>query len=1577
MTMATNDNSFFKRLFAGKEVLWALHTTYTCELGYVQSLLAMQYDCETEKAAKYVDNHDTAFFYHSSDTSPGLTGKWVGNGFSRDAAQAMVFPVTGDRTFHAKISLVCYKDASDQTQYRLAVYSKNLQFDDNCAEIALLFELVKREGNNIAEQNAGNLQNYLGFICKHASNEGKKWLENHKLPDSLPKAFALVSEFAGKEAELHFGGCESPSLPKCKALSEYMALTGADAYSMVLTPPEFLRGTAAATYFSQGGAGAGRLYDLDLTKNPGLKNAFGASISSSHIKLYLLKHGEQYTLWTGSANATAHGIGWDFFNQKACPENASVECLVKFTLNKAEFDALRQQIGQYYKCFDDFKNKGSFKPEPDRFGAWVVSHYEVVGLQYYATIRSNNKTPLKSKLIRNNAKYLEIELGAKAASDVVPNKLPFDADKACWYPVEYSDLKEKRGKISKKTTKKIGKRVSNITLRFQFGEDRIKLFKPSQGILIFGEGGYAMPIPAKLLKDIPKEEVKTTKERDTRLSTMLMKDPLPQWRFDPKLKADQKIVQYYNLLASGTKLQPINQQEGTDTAAAANGQVSAGTAISHATLPDKAELSQTPMPFQKKAAERVVELLKKRSRVFLADEAGLGKTYSAAAAVCKLAEAQWIAQSEAAQEPTPFIAIYVAPNRTVLEKCADDFIKKIKKTPLLKFDQQESIEYVDADRLTKAEPEMNQYSGKTIVLLAVSAECALGNAIAREERDAIRQQQGCKTRMDYTRWFLKEYKPGIVIWDEYHRYGTKLKDGKNAFFTWEMKSHESQTPEKRMKALFISATPYPTNVSGEENQKALDDLYAASEKDALEPLPSFESDFAVLFCGGWSENPMPEEHLREQLIAAYLAYMDEPESGTKRAALQTLLKEGMVRNERTRLQGEIERHQRLDPPEALYTSEYEAPLCNTRNQCVALIKAGYPDGALTWSLSLPWVLSFPTDRGKVTREITSINGKRGNCTGSISDLTQDNQQGTIRMKWSGNQFVGKLTSRDGIIGDSFDVDFLGAVCLVEEEDPDELDESKQSGMRFRGESELASFFECLTPTGTTGLPDDLFAYDDAGNPKESLKSLPEQNLPFHEICKYQLAKDDNNASTMAQLLWLPPTVPLYQTNEGSIFARHKDHSKLLVFAEYKYLQRGGALLLSDYAKLLNQRKDHPVPEEFPPQLDTFQMMDGGKLADVLSFHLTEKDHRKQSLDELLENIREEKKWDEVTALAAIASPVAVVYHLEMDGGADSTAAKKAAKEVESAFHEYLRQDGVKEALWAWMVDNGFQQDWKKGLLRYCAEGNLYAVLEEWYAICKIPEQKKNGSIQKKSKSEALCSLLKAGFRTEEGQFFRGTIVHVQTKKTTTNQGTPLNGLPRCCSYADRLTGDVTDVGSGANEENSAMLMQQFTSPFWPMILFAGRGAQEGLDFHQYCMRMMHLTLPRGAVSYEQRRGRIDRYQSLLVRRRAAELLAELPVGRTGSGNLMMRMFTYLKDHPEMHPNYDRTTGALADQLYPNWHIPNKNSRFYFEELIPVWEYTDFGEQLKSYDAMLESYRRPFGTSHTECSEELTLDLSTQ
>ena len=91
--------------------------------------------------------------------------------------------------------------------------------------------------------------------------------------------------------------------------------------------------------------------------------------------------------------------------------------------------------------------------------------------------------------------------------------------------------------------------------------------------------------------------------------------------------------------------------------------------------------------------------------------------------------------------------------------------------------------------------------------------------------------------------------------------------------------------------------------------------------------------------------------------------------------------------------------------------------------------------------------------------------------------------------------------------------------------------------------------------------------------------------------------------------------------------------------------------------------------------------------------------------------------------------------------------------------------------------------------------------------------------------------------------------------------------------------------------------------------------------HNYCMRIMHLTLPKGAVSFEQRNGRIDRYRSLLIRRRAAEYTEEMEAEHNcGCSKLMMRIFEYLVEHKnEDEENRD-------DIIYPNWSIHNERSR---------------------------------------------------
>lgn len=69
---------------------------------------------------------------------------------------------------------------------------------------------------------------------------------------------------------------------------------------------------------------------------------------------------------------------------------------------------------------------------------------------------------------------------------------------------------------------------------------------------------------------------------------------------------------------------------------------------------------------------------------------------------------------------------------------------------------------------------------------------------------------------------------------------------------------------------------------------------------------------------------------------------------------------------------------------------------------------------------------------------------------------------------------------------------------------------------------------------------------------------------------------------------------------------------------------------------------------------------------------------------------------------------------------------------------------------------------------------------------------------------------------------------------------------------------------------SDTLRRAFNSPFWPHVLCTTSVGQEGLDFHQWCRRIVHWDLPSDPVDFEQREGRIARYASLAVRQSLAE-----------------------------------------------------------------------------------------------------------
>lgn len=465
-------------------------------------------------------------------------------------------------------------------------------------------------------------------------------------------------------------------------------------------------------------------------------------------------------------------------------------------------------------------------------------------------------------------------------------------------------------------------------------------------------------------------------------------------------------------------------------------------------------------------------------------------------------------------------------------------------------------------------------------------------------------------------------------------------------------------------------------------------------------------------------------------------------------------------------------------------------------------------------------------------------------------------------------------------------------------------------------------------------------------------TLNQQTVAFKDICEH------NAEGNMCQLLWMPPTVPAYSVSEDSIFDEHKNYSKLLVFDEHRFLQRGGPVLLSQYADAVNRKSAADSPyAEYLSKLQLPFEQDDVDITTLAGWEIPEQ----SSLDDIQTlwlKGEQPRTNNTLIALAALADPAVCVMRLWKELGDAKTIAK--------AFKAYLLKEHSQLALCAWMAEKKIphsQEDVNLAVLQYCAEGNLLAVFREWFSVGKFSDTK--------TRCAEVCECL---LRTKSK-----VKVYVQTKDNYLKQGVGQAGILCSCGFAEQLTSDHLDVGTktGSKAENAHDgIMDAFNSPFWPMVLFVGRGAQEGLDFHNYCLRIMHLTLPRGAVSFDQRQGRIDRFRSLLVRRRAAEVIG---IGCSPRIDLEDAVFQTMERWAKQSASPDVWK---KDQIFPYWQIKEEpgwyESAHHFERMIPVLNYTDDMIEYQQLSAQLRSYRSTIGSADVPLPDEyrhLQIDLT--
>ena len=237
-------------------------------------------------------------------------------------------------------------------------------------------------------------------------------------------------------------------------------------------------------------------------------------------------------------------------------------------------------------------------------------------------------------------------------------------------------------------------------------------------------------------------------------------------------------------------------------------------------------------------------------------------------------------------------------------------------------------------------------------------------------------------------------------------------------------------------------------------------------------------------------------------------------------------------------------------------------------------------------------------------------------------------------------------------------------------------------------------------------------------------------------------------------------------------------------------------------------------------------------------------------------------------------------------------------------------------------------DYWRQVLRYCADGCLPAVLDEYGHLTK--DQSRT--------MEATTA------RLQETVNITATSVNVDSLASF------LRGQPHKmrCHYAVDLGNQKLETEAG--QERATSIRENFNSPFRPFVLATTSIGQEGLDFHQYCRKIVHWNLPGNPIDLEQREGRINRYKGLVIRQEVARKYGSQLATGTGSDDPWVALFT-LADRAEREQR-----GKC--ELVPYWHVDAEH--FKIERIIPMYPFSRDHGKLAAILKTLAIYRLAFG-----------------
>ena len=144
----------------------------------------------------------------------------------------------------------------------------------------------------------------------------------------------------------------------------------------------------------------------------------------------------------------------------------------------------------------------------------------------------------------------------------------------------------------------------------------------------------------------------------------------------------------------------------------------------------------------------------------------------------------------------------------------------------------------------------------------------------------------------------------------------------------------------------------------------------------------------------------------------------------------------------------------------------------------------------------------------------------------------------------------------------------------------------------------------------------------------------------------------------------------------------------------------------------------------------------------------------------------------------------------------------------------------------------------------------------------------------------------------------------------------------------------------------------FNMPFRPFVLASTSIGQEGLDFHNYCRRIVHWNLPSNPIDLEQREGRINRFECLAIRQNLAK--------RYHDSNFKKDVWDEIFKKASL---IEKSKGC--SDLIPYWGLTDGEDMIKIERIVPLYPFSRDEIRYERLIRILSLYRLTLGQARQE------------